>query len=257
MQMVPAGDTCGEAWNIYEYGAILKRCCQTVGVAAFNIPGLSRESVLSMLCFLGCVQKLRQSRLGPDEDVRQVWQSLKSVLEELDQQCWSEDESEVLVAEGHELEAALATDDPVLESSSCAADVAASGTEESGCPAPRSASEDKPHVEAAARTVAPPQGHRAEVEGTSPCSGQGGSPGQKRAPVLVRLGSVCEVVLQWGRSLVGSNLESLQFLLGRLRTAARQHKMFAGQLEAVSASLEADVVRQYGSRITLKTALYR
>ena len=31
--------------------------------------------------------------------MRQVWQSLKSVLEDLDQQCWSEDESEAMQPE--------------------------------------------------------------------------------------------------------------------------------------------------------------
>ena len=190
--------------------------------------------------------------------MRQVWRSLESVLEELDQQCWSEDESEVLAAEEHELGPARATDNPIiLESSSCLANAAASGMEESGYPAPRSTMEDKPHPESGAQAVAPPQGHRPEVEETLPCSGQVGSPGQKQAPVLVRLGAVCEVVLQWGRSLVASNLESLQFLLLRLRTAARQLKMFAGHLEAVTAALEAEVLQQYGSRITLKTALCR
>lgn len=102
---------------------------------------------------------------------------------------------------------------------------------------------------------ASPQRDQPGAEEAPPGSGQEGSPGQKRAPVLVRLGSVCEVVLQWGRSLVGANLESLRYLLLRLRSAARQHKMFAAQLEAVSAALEAEVIQQYGGRISLKTAL--
>ena len=103
----------------------------------------------------------------------------------------------------------------------------------------------------------PPHRDQPEAQEALSGSGQEGSPGQKRAPVMVRLGSVCEVVLQWGRSLVGANLESLQFLLLRLRSAARQHKMFAAQLDAVSAALEADVLKQYGGRISLKTALFR
>lgn len=204
------------------------------------------------------MQKLRQSRLGPDEDVRQVWQSLKSVLEELDQQCWSEDESEVLAAEGREAEAApIGNPHPTLQETSRPADITASGMEVSQDPAHTSTLDRGPHSQAGASMDASPQRDHPEAEEAPPGSGHEGSPGQKRAPVMERLASVCEVVLQWGRSLVGVNLESLQFLLLRLRSAARQHKMFAGQLDAVSAALEADVVKQYGGRIFLRTALSR
>ena len=203
------------------------------------------------------MQKLRQSRLGPDEDVRQIWQLLNSVLEELDQQCWSEDESETLAAEGHGHEAADTRGDYTLQNTSRPADIAASGMEVSDDPAHSNASEERLTPVAGAYTDASPQEVQTEGDGVLSGSGQEGSPGQRRSPVLVRLGSVCEVVLQWGRSLVGSNLESLHFLLLRLRSAARQHKMFASQLEAVSAVLEADVVQQYGGRISLKTGLLR
>ena len=189
--------------------------------------------------------------------MRQVWQSLKTVLEELDQQCWSEDESETLAAEGHEHEPAHATDDTTLQNTLCPADIAASGMNASRHSVHHSTVGEGPVAAAGACTDASPQEVQLEVEGPLPGSGQEGGPGQKRAPVLVRLASVCEVVLQWGRSLVGSNLESLQFLLLRLRSAQRQHKMFAGQLEAVRAALEADVVQQYGGRISLKTGLFR
>ena len=204
------------------------------------------------------MQKLRQSRLGPDEDVRQVWQSLKAVLEELDQQCWSEDESELTAADRQEPEMALARDDVNVQSIPCPAGTTASGpTSEPGDPACERIVNDGPPSAANVCTDASPQVGQPEVEGMLPRPGQGAGHGQKLAPVLVRLGSVCEVVLQWGRSLVGSNLDCLHFLLLRLRAAARQHKMFASQLEAVSAALEAAVVQQYGSRISVKAGPLR
>lgn len=203
-----------------------------------------------------CVQKLRQSRLGPDEDVRQVWQSLKTVLEELDQQCWSEDESDILAAEKRESESSVSKDSDTLQGASRPADSAANGMEASEGATGVAGSGNQPHAETEAQANASPPDGQLHGEGMLAGSGQDDSPGQK-LPVLVRLGSVCEVVLQWGMSLVGCNLESLQYLLLRLRFAARQHRMFAGQLESVSAALEADVVKQYGGRISLKSSLFR
>ena len=72
-------------------------------------------------------------------------------------------------------------------------------------------------------------------------------------------GGVCarEVVLQWGRTRVCRTLESLQSLLPRLRSVARQDMMFAHRLEFGSAALEADEIKQYGGRVSLESSLLR
>ena len=207
-------------------------------------------------------QKLKQSRLGPDEDVRQVWQSLKSVLGDLDQQCWSEDESEAMLPEPEQ--SMGPPDNRALQSEA---------EERKGAPGSKSSAEQgasgaAPHASGSKDGSVGPMdldaadhfdARQSERQGLGRLQNadEGRSAPQKLAPVMVRLGSVCEVVLQWGRSLVGTNLESLQFLLLRLRSAARQHKAFAGQLDSLSEQLEADVAKQYGGRICMKSGLLR
>lgn len=216
------------------------------------------------------LQKLKQRQLGPDEDVRQVWQTLKAVLEELDQQCWSEDESEAGMQDG---KGCLDTAHGPLEAASDLAENIPSSGALSPClpshirpgtigPPDSAAHTDEAtsvtHLQTGGALRSAPHGSNPANEGGSGPPGEGASDGpgaiaqRHSAPVLVRLGSVCEVVLQWGRSLVGSNLESLQYLLMRLHSAARQHKVFASQLKSVSDKLEADVVQLYGGRISLK-----
>ena len=200
-----------------------------------------------------CLQKLRLLMLGLEEDVRQVWRTLKGVLEELDQQSWSEDDSEI-VSPGEQKSAAAPDSSISIPQHSChSADKSSASSMEvpagiSGHESPVEGlqGDDEAHADAAAGK------NKDQVDRELPDSGQ--APGIERtlAPAAVRLASVCEVVLQWGRSLVGTNLESLQYLLLRLHAAARDHKMFAGQLKSISAELEADVVRQYGGRISLK-----
>ena len=206
---------------------------------------------------LAAAQKLKQSRLGPDEDVRQVWQSLRGVLEDLDQQCWSEDDSEISPADRQERRAAHDVQSNLQEDVQHDVDTSACSSEgHAGMLGPSTASsglaEGKERAGAQASTPessalqAKPMPERGHVPGTD----------SSQEPVLVRLASVCQVVLQWGRSLVSSNLESLQYLLLRLQSAARQHKTFAGQLDSVRAELEADVMQQYGCRISLKSDVF-
>ena len=206
---------------------------------------------------LPVAQKLKQSRLGPDEDVRQIWQALKGVLEELDQQCWSEDDSEVFPADGQGRRAGHDVQSNSQEDIERDVDTSARSSEgRAGILGPSTASaglaegKDRPSAHApspeGAALPAEPPPERVHAPGAD----------STQAPVLVRLASVCQVVLQWGRSLVSSNLESLQYLLLRLQSAARQHKMFAGQLDSVRAELEADVMQQYGGRISLKSTLF-
>ena len=208
------------------------------------------------------LQKLKQSRLGPDEDVRQVWQSLKSVLEDLDQQCWSEDESEAMQPEPEQ--SVGPPDNGGLHSEAekgKGAPGSESGAEQgaSGAAPHASGSEDGSVGPMDLNAANHSDARQSEQQGLGRLQNaeEGRSVPQKLEPVMVRLGSVCEVVLQWGHSLVGTNLESLQFLLLRLRSAARQHKAFAGQLDSVSEQLEADVAKQYGGRICLQSGLLR
>ena len=206
---------------------------------------------------LAAAQKLKQRRLGPDEDVRQVWQSLKGVLEELDQQCWSEEDSEMSPADRQQRRAAHHVQKQFQEDGQYDGDTSARSPEgRAGIPGPSTASSGPAEGEAGVGAQASSPGSSALQSESPPGRGHAPGTGSSHAPVLVRLASVCQVVLQWGRSLVSSNLESLQYLLLRLQSAARQHKMFAGQLDSVRAELEADVMQQYGGRISLKSNLF-
>ena len=201
------------------------------------------------------MQKLKQSRLGPDEDVRQVWHSLKGVLEELDQQCWSEDDSDVSATNRQERQAAHDVQSNLQEDVQRAVDASARSSEgHAGVLGRSTATLERAESKGRSAQASIPEDSALQAE---PLPEGRHAPGSdsSQAPVLVRLASVCQVVLQWGRSLISSNLESLQFLLLRLQSAARQHKMFAGQLDSVRAELEAAVTQQYGGRISLKSNL--
>ena len=67
-----------------------------------------------------------------------------------------------------------------------------------------------------------------------------------------RLDAVCEVVCEWGCSLVSSDLESLQFLLTRLKAASLHWQQFAKRLDRLSIALQEAVQREYRGRIALK-----
>ena len=202
------------------------------------------------------MQKLKQSRLGPDEDVRQVWHSLKGVLEELDQQCWSEDDSEVSPANRQERRAAHDVQSNLQEGVRHDVDASARSPEgHAGILGPSTATLEQAESDGRSAQASIPEGSAMQAEPLREGS-HAPDADSSQAPVLVRLASVCHVVLQWGRSLVSSNLESLQFLLLRLQSAARQHKMFAGQLDSVRAELEAAVMQQYEGRISLRSNLH-
>ena len=213
-------------------------------------------SVLYAAHGLAAMQKLKQSRLGPDEDVRQVWHSLKGVLEELDQQCWSEDDSEVSPADrqerraAHDVQLSNLQDDVQHDVNTSAR----SSEGHAGVLGPSTATLERAESRGRSAQASIPEGSALQAE-PLPEGGHAPDADSSQAPVLVRLASVCQVVLQWGRSLVSSNLESLQFLLLRLQSAARQHKMFAGQLDSVRVELEAAVMQQYGGRISLRLNL--
>lgn len=68
-----------------------------------------------------------------------------------------------------------------------------------------------------------------------------------------RLEAVCEVVLNWGRSLVDTNLESIQFLLRRIEATSNKWSCLSPALARVMASLQADIKAQYSGRMVLHT----
>lgn len=67
-----------------------------------------------------------------------------------------------------------------------------------------------------------------------------------------RLDAVCEVVREWGCSLVASDLESLQYLLTRLRAASQHWQQFSGRLDSLSAALQDAVQREYRGKLALR-----
>lgn len=70
-----------------------------------------------------------------------------------------------------------------------------------------------------------------------------------------RLRAVCEVVAQYGRSLVADDLEGLQYLLMRLQQGARQRwRRLAGPLKGLLAELQGAVQAQYGGRVALRVS---
>jgi hypothetical protein len=69
--------------------------------------------------------------------------------------------------------------------------------------------------------------------------------------VSERLAAVCEVVLDWGRSLVGTNLEGLQYILARVQAASKKWSPLAVPLQELVTSLQAEVRAKYGGRLHL------
>lgn len=64
-----------------------------------------------------------------------------------------------------------------------------------------------------------------------------------------RLDAVCDVVGEWGSSLVCSDLESLQYLLSRLEAASFQWPLLSGRLNGLSRALQEAVQHMYGGWI--------
>lgn len=67
-----------------------------------------------------------------------------------------------------------------------------------------------------------------------------------------RLDAVCEVVREWGCSLVASDLESLQYLLTRLRAASQHWQQFSGRLDGLSAALQEAVQGEYRGKLAVR-----
>ena len=100
---------------------------------------------------------------------------------------------------------------------------------------------------------------KAATPGSEPGSespGSNGAPAEHKEDAMSesvsRLDAVCEVVCEWGRSLVSSDLESLQFLLTRLKAASLHWQQFAKRLDRLSMALQEAVQQEYRGRIALK-----
>ena len=151
-----------------------------------------------MFCAL---QQQKQRRLGPQEDVREVWASLSAALEEVAQQALLEEWSPEREAE-------------------------ASDGEDRG-----RSREQQGGIQAGGTHAGQADSHEA------------------------RLRAVCEVVAQYGRSLVADDLEGLQYLLMRLQQGARQRwRRFAVPLKGLIAELQGAVQAQYGGRVVLRVS---
>lgn len=68
-----------------------------------------------------------------------------------------------------------------------------------------------------------------------------------------RLEAVCEVVLNWGKSLIGSDLESIQYILRRIEATSNMWPSLSGALLRLMASLQDEVKARYNGRILLHT----
>lgn len=89
----------------------------------------------------------------------------------------------------------------------------------------------------------------------SQSTGCSGSSAEEEAAMLEsfsRLDAVCEVVREYGSSLICSDLESMQFLLTRLRTASLHWQCFSKRLDTLSLALQEAVQQEYRGRIVLK-----
>ena len=67
----------------------------------------------------------------------------------------------------------------------------------------------------------------------------------------VKAQALCELVVEWGRSLAGDNLEGLAFLLRRLKVCLQSSQQFQAQTQAAIDQLQDVVQQMYGAPIAL------
>ena len=162
----------------------------------------------------GVAQRLRQQRLGPAEDVREVWATLAGALGELAQQAEREQWS------------------PVRST-------------------PHSASLGEGGAEGGGRRSAD-----GLLSSSPAASDQDGGTSHVRQLECHegRLEAICAVTLEWGRSLVGSDLEGLQLLLMRLSAARQRWRRFASRLDQLVAQLQQEAQAQYGAPLAMRVS---
>lgn len=170
--------------------------------------------------FWDLAQRLRQQRLGPAEDVRAVWAALAGALGELAQQ-----------AEREQWSPSPARGTPPGDNTRERAAGAEGGASQDTDGRPGSSAAE-PDEDSGVSRAEPDQegGHGARLE------------------------AVCEVAAQWGRSLVGGDLEGLQFLLMRLASAGQRWRRFAGRLDRLAAELQQVAFGVYGARLATRVS---